>query len=168
MVLEAVDEHPIPLNEITEKLNTVVDINSAISLVIDLIKRSLGVDVCEIILAQNFNKIDMENAGNPMVRAIRNSSVEASPLALCVPVISGEKPFALIYLERNRPEAQPFDKREMQLAVGISHQTALALQRIDLLEYFEPGDFVKEPYNAVNKERKEPCKAFHGKKRSFS
>jgi len=144
LVLEAVDEHPIPLNEITEKLNTVVDIDSAIGLVIDLIKRSLRVDVCEIILAQNFNKIDMENTENPMVRAIRNSSIEASPLALCVPVISGEKPFALIYLERNRPEAQPFDKREMQLAVGISHQTALALQRIELLERIHRETQVKQ------------------------
>ena len=144
LVLEAVDEHPIPLNEITEKLNTVVDTDSAISLVIDLIKRSLGVDVCEIILAQNFSKIDVGNAENPMARAIRNSSVEATPLALCVPVISGGKPFALIYLERNRPEAQPFDKREMQLAVGISHQTALALQRIELLERIHRESQVKQ------------------------
>jgi adenylate cyclase len=144
LVLEAVDEHPITLNEITEKLNTVVDVDSAISLVIDLIKRSLGVDVCEIILAQDFNKIAMENAENLKVRAIRNSSVEASPLALCVPVISGEKPFALIYLERNRPEAHPFDKREMQLAVGISHQTALAMQRIELLERIQREGQVKQ------------------------
>jgi len=144
LVLEAVDEHPIPLNEITEKLNTVVDIDSAIGLVIDLIKRSLGADVCEIILAQDFNKIDMGNAENPMVRAIRNSSIEASPLALCVPVISGGKPFALIYLERNRLEAQPFDKREMQLVVGISHQTALTMQRIELLEKVHREGQVKQ------------------------
>jgi len=144
LVLEAVDEHPIPLNEITEKLNNVVDFDSAISLVIDLIKRTMGVDVCEITLAQNFNKINMEDADNLMARAIRNSSVEASPLALCVPVISGEKPFALIYLERNRPGARPFDKREMQLAVGISHQTALTMQRIELLERIRREGQVKQ------------------------
>ena len=45
-----------------------------------------------------------------MVRTIRNSSIEASPLALCVPVIGGGKPYALIYMEKNRPEARPFDK----------------------------------------------------------
>jgi len=144
LVLEAVDEHPIPLNEITEKLNTVVDIDSATSLVIGLIKRSLGVDVCEIVLARDFTKIDMGNAENPMVRAIRNSSVEASSLALCVPVMSGEKPFALIYMERNQSEARPFDKREMQLAVGISHQTALAFERIELLERIHREGQVKQ------------------------
>lgn len=144
LVLEAVDEHPITLNEITEKLNTMVDIDSAVSLVMDLVKRSLGVDVCEIILARDFNKIVMENAEDLRVRAIRNSSVEASPLALCVPVMSGEKPFALIYLERNRSGAHSFDKREMQLAVGISHQTALAMQRMELLERINREAQVKQ------------------------
>ena len=144
MVLEAVDEHPIPLNEITEELNTVVDINSANRLVIDMIKRTMGVDVCEIILAADFKKINMENPDNLMVRTIRNSSVEASPLALCVPVIGGGKPYALIYMEKNRPEARPFDKRELQLAVGISHQTALAMQRIELLEKIRKEGQVKQ------------------------
>jgi class 3 adenylate cyclase len=144
LVLEAVDEHPIPLNEITEKLNTVVDIDSVISLVTDLIKRTMGVDVCEIIPAQNFHKINMENADNLKVRVIKNSSIEVSPLALCVPVICDGKPFAIIYLEKNRPEARPFDNREIQLAVGISHQTALTMQRIELLEKIRKEGQVKQ------------------------
>jgi len=134
MVLEAVDEHPIPLNEITEELNTVIDFDSAIRLVKDMIKRTMVVDVCEIILAADFKKINTENPDNLMARTIRNSSVESSPLTLCVPIIGGGKPFALIYVEKNRPEARPFEKRDLQLVVGISHQTALALQRIELLE----------------------------------
>jgi class 3 adenylate cyclase len=134
MVLEAVDEHPIALNEITEELNTVVDTASAARLVVDMVKRRMGVDSCEIVLAADFKKINMENPDDLKVRTIRNSSIEAGPLALCVPVIGGGKPYALIYMERNRPEARPFEKRELQLAVGISHQTALAMQRIELLE----------------------------------
>jgi len=144
LVLEAVDEHPILLYEISEKLNTVMNIDSAISLVIDLIKRAMGVDVCEIILAQDFNKINIEGADNLKARAIRKSTVEASPLALCVPVISGEKPLALIYVEKNRPGAIPFDKRDMQLAVAISHQTALTMIRIELLEKIRKEEQVKQ------------------------
>ncbi len=144
LVLEALDEHPITLNEITEQLNTVVDVDSAISLVIDLIKRSLGADVCRIVQARDFNKIVLENTEELMLRAIRNSTVEASPQAICVPVTSGKKPFALIYLERNRPEAQPFDNREMQLVVGISHQTALAMERIELLQKIHREEQAKE------------------------
>jgi len=134
LVLESVDEHSILLYDITEKLNTVENIESASSLVIDLIKRAMGVDICEIILARNFNKLILEGWDNLMARTIRNSSIEASPLALCVPVISNEKPLALIYLEKNRPGALPFDKRDMQLTVAISHQTALTLVRLELLE----------------------------------
>jgi class 3 adenylate cyclase len=144
LVLEAVDEHPILLYEITEKLNTVVNIDSAITLVTDLTKKAMGVDICEIILAKDFNRINMEGADNLKVRTIRNSSVEASPLALCVPLISNEKPLALIYLEKNRPRAAPFDERDMQLAVAISHQTALTLVRIGLLEKIRKEGQVKQ------------------------
>jgi class 3 adenylate cyclase len=144
MVLEAVDEHPIPLNEITEELNTVIDFESAIRLVKDMIKRTMVVDVCEIILAADFKKINTENPDNLMARTIRNSSVEASSLALCVPIIGGGRPYALIYVEKNRPEARPFEKRDLQLVVGISHQTALALQRIELLEKIRKEGQVKQ------------------------
>jgi class 3 adenylate cyclase len=144
LVLEAVDEHPILLYEITEKLNTVVDIGSAISLVIDLTKRAMGVDICEVILAQEFNKIKAEGVDNLKLRTIQKSSIEESPLALCVPVICGGKPLALIYLEKTRAGAQTFDKRDMQLAVAVSHQTALTMQRIELLEKIRTEGQVKQ------------------------
>lgn len=144
LVLEAVDEHPILLQEIIEKLNPIVDLNSAISQVTDLTKRAMGVDVCEVILAQDFKKINMGGTDNLVARTIRNSSVEASPLALCVPVISAGKPLALIYLEKKRPEARPFEKRDLQLAVAISHQTALTIQRIELLEKVRKEGQVKQ------------------------
>jgi len=144
LVLEAVDEHPILLQEIVEKLNTVVDIDSAIGQVTDLVKRAMGVDVCKIILAQDFKKVILEGPDSPAGRAIRHSSVEISPLTLCVPVMSGGKPLALIYLEKNRPEARPFETRDMQLAVAASHQTALTLERIDLLEKIRKEGQVKQ------------------------
>ena len=134
LVLEAVDEHPILLNEITEKLNTVENIDVAISLVVELIKKSMGANTCEVILAREFNKIDLEAIDGLMAKAIRNSSIEVSPQAMCVPVISNDKPLALIHLERTLPGALPFNNRDMQLVVAVSHQTALTLVRIELLE----------------------------------
>ena len=71
-------------------------------------------------------------------------AIEASPLAMCVPVIGGGKPFALIYMERNHTERRPFDKVELELAVGISHQTGLAMQRIELLEKIRKEGQVKQ------------------------
>jgi class 3 adenylate cyclase len=144
LVLEAVDEHPILMQEIIEELNNVFDIESAISQIIDLLKRAMGVDVCEVILAQDFKKIPIEGVDNVVSRTIRNSSVEASPLALCVPVISAGKPLALIHLERNRPDARSFDNREVQLAVAVSHQTALTIERIELLDKVRKETQVKQ------------------------
>jgi class 3 adenylate cyclase len=144
LVLEAVDAHPILLYEMAQKLNTVMEIDLAISQVIDLVKRSMGVDVCEIIMAKDFDKINMEMSHNLKVKAIRDSSVEISPMALCVPIIGGGKPLGLIYLEKNRPGAIPFDERDMQLAVATSHQTALTIQRMVLLEKIRRDEQVKQ------------------------
>jgi len=144
LVLEAVDEHPIQLYEVTEELNSMVDLDATVNMVSALLKKTLGVDICDIILSQDFGKVDEQGAVPLLARSIKNSSIEATPLALCVPVMSGGKPLALIYMEKNRPDARPFDKRDMQLAVAISHQTALTLQRIDLLEKVRKEGQVKQ------------------------
>jgi class 3 adenylate cyclase len=47
-------------------------------------------------------------------------------------------------LEKNRPGAIPFEKRDMQLAVAISHQTALTMVRIGLLEKIRKEGQVKQ------------------------
>jgi class 3 adenylate cyclase len=145
LVLEAIDEHPILLNEVIEKLNEVVEINGVIRVVSELLKRALGVDICEVVLAEDFKNI-IKNTGtdNMRVRTIQNSSIEESLLALCIPVMVGGKPLALFYLEKTRQGAIPFEKRDMQLAVAISHQTALALQRIELLEKVHTEGEVKQ------------------------
>jgi class 3 adenylate cyclase len=144
LVLESVDEHPILLNEISEKLNIVDNIDSAIDLVTGLVKRSLGADICEIVLAKDFNLINLDGADNLKVRAIRKSSIETSPFAMCIPVLSGEKPLALIYLEKNRPGVIPFEKRDLQLVVAISHQTAMTMARMDLIEKIRKEGQVKQ------------------------
>jgi class 3 adenylate cyclase len=136
LVLEAVDENPMLLYEITEKLNTVVDLESAITQVIDLTKRAIGVDGCEIILARDFKTIKVESADSLIVRATR--------LAMVVPIIGGGKPLGLIRMEKKRPGARPFNKRDMQFAVAVSHQTALTIQRMELLTKIRTEQQVKQ------------------------
>jgi class 3 adenylate cyclase len=144
LVLESVDEYPIQLNEISEKLNIVDSLDSAISLVTDQVKRSLGADICEIVLAKNFNLIKGDGADNLKARVIRKSSIETSPFAMCIPVLSGEKPLALIYLERNRQGVTPFEKRDLQLVVAISHLTAMTMVRMELIEKIRKEGQVKQ------------------------
>jgi diguanylate cyclase (GGDEF)-like protein len=53
---------------------------------------------------------------------------------LCVPGLAGDEVIALTYLYRSGPAAKPFDQQDVQLAIAISHQAALTVQRTQLLE----------------------------------
>jgi adenylate cyclase len=64
--------------------------------------------------------------------------------ALCVPVLSGEEVMALIYVYKTGPLARPFDKRDLQLAVAISHQAALTIQRARLLRRVRKEQRIRE------------------------
>jgi len=144
LVLEAVDENPMLLYEITEKLNTVVDLDSAIAQVIDLTKRALGVDVCEILLGKELSKINMDGADNLVAKAVKSASVETTPLEMCVPIVGGGTPIGLIHLKKTNTEARPFEKRDMQFAVAVSHQSALTIQRMELLVKIRTEQQVKQ------------------------
>jgi adenylate cyclase len=54
-----------------------------------------------------------------------------------VPVIFGEEVIALIYLYKTDPSARPFDNQDLQLAIAISHQAALTIQRTRLLKQIQ-------------------------------
>jgi adenylate cyclase len=63
---------------------------------------------------------------------------------MCVPVMSGEKVVALVYVYKTRPLARPFDQSDLQLAVAISHQAALTIQRTRLLEHVRKEQRIRQ------------------------
>ena len=155
LVLESVDHHAVLVYEVARQLNTVMDIDTALSEVSKLMRRAMGMDRCEVILAENFDKL--ANFGFPTSiakSAIDRRSAIAIPVmsesslgkssdsafllgiqsALCVPVMSGEEVVALIYMYKTDVSRRPLNKKDMQLAVAISHQAALTIQRMHLLE----------------------------------
>ena len=148
LVLHSIDRHTILLNEIAENLNTVTDLESAISQVTELTKVVLGVDHCTIVLAPNFDQ--MKHLGIP--RSIARPAIEEQQVvliqgpqkreklgrtgllqgvitALCVPVQIEKAVAAILYMDKSKAAAIPFTEMEMELAIGISHQLALAIQR---------------------------------------
>jgi adenylate cyclase len=50
-----------------------------------------------------------------------------------VPIIGGDEILGLIYIYTIRPGARPFDPRDLQIAIAISHQAALTIQRMRLM-----------------------------------
>jgi class 3 adenylate cyclase/pSer/pThr/pTyr-binding forkhead associated (FHA) protein len=161
LLLESLDQHAILLSEVASRLNTILDLDTALREVSSMIKTAMGADRCEVLLAEKFEKLpELGFARSIAQQAIQQRSAvvyqdaqsEASlgssayllqiHAALCVPVISGEEILGLIYVFKNRPRARPFDQRDVQLAVAISHQAALTIQRMLLLERVRRDELV--------------------------
>jgi adenylate cyclase len=165
LLLESLDRHAVLLSEVAERLNTVLDLDTALREVSLLMRRSMGADRCDVILADRFGKLS--DLGFPVSiaqLAIEQRSAVILPdvasqpdsaltqtaillrirSALCVPVLSGDEVVALIYVYKTSPLARPFDGRDLQLAIAISHQAAMTIQRARLLRRIRKETRIRE------------------------
>jgi len=134
LLLESLDQHSILLYDIARKLNLATDIGTVISELSTLIKHTMGVQVCEVILKEGFLTLEEPGKDPPAMNAIKNRSAEVTATEMYIPVLGGDEIFALLYLKKERPGTRPFDKSDLQVAIAISHQAALAIQRINLID----------------------------------
>ncbi len=157
-VLEALDHHAVLLFQVAQELNTVWDIDTALQEVSEALKKALGADRCQVILSYQFDSLN--ELGFPTSIALmaidqRQAIVvpEMPPDAeqrfgkstfllrvrsiMCVPIISGDEMLGLIYTYKTDPQARPFNDTDLQLAVAISHQASLTIQRMLLLERYQ-------------------------------
>jgi diguanylate cyclase (GGDEF)-like protein len=155
LLLEAVDQHSMLLYEVANRLTTILDLKTAIQEIAKLMKISLGAEKCEVILAEQFDQLSELGFPTSIARqAIEQRSVVIIPdlaatngyqpsksalllhirSVLCVPVIIEADVAALIYVYKTDPSARPFDQNDVQIAVAISYQTALTIQRSNLIE----------------------------------
>lgn len=162
LLLESLDQHAVLMYEVSRQLNTVFDLETALRQVSSLIRRTMGADRCEVITAQQFGQLGELGFPTSIAQmAIDQSATiiipdadveklgESASLyrirsALCVPIISGEETLGLIYMFKTDPTSRPFDQRDLQLAVAISHQAALTIQRMQLLEQVRQEQRVRE------------------------
>ena len=155
LLVESFDQHAALMYEVASQLNTVLDIDMALSKLAQLVQKSMGTDKCEIILANQFHKLhefefpvsiaraaieqkttisipdlveypDQKIRESAMLRQIRS--------ALCVPILANEKIIALLYMYKTNPKTRPFEQQDVKLAVAISHLASLTIQRVLLLE----------------------------------
>ncbi len=153
LILESLDHHAVLLSEVASRLNTIIDLPTALKTVSNMMKVSMGADRCEVILMEHMDNLaELGFARSVAQQAIQQRSAviiqDASNdptigrsaallnihAAMCVPVMSADEMLALIYVFKNRANARSFDKRDMQLAIAIGHQAALTIQRMKLLE----------------------------------
>ena len=155
LLLESFDNHAVLLYEVIQQLNNILDVDVALKEVSRLLQLTLGADKCQVILAEDFNRL--QELGFPRTiaqTAIEHRSTVLLPsrepeskrllsdsarmlkvhTALCVPVVSGEKTIALIYMYKIRSDTRHFSPRDMQLAVAVGHLAALTIERVSLME----------------------------------
>jgi adenylate cyclase len=165
MVLESLDRHAILLYEIIDRLNKVFDIESALREIAALMQRSLGVEKCGIFLPHQFK--DFAGLRFPTTFAMRaiqkreaifipmlavDSSEDISQSAanlqirslVCVPAISNDQVYALIYLYNTSPKGRLLDKNDLYVAVAVAHLAALTIERVRMVDKLKDQEKVHQ------------------------
>jgi class 3 adenylate cyclase len=144
LVLESLDEHSVLIYEISRRLNTVLDLETAVHELTEVLKRAMGVQVCEVALAAQVKEMQTADFIHPLAKqAIQQCSAEVTPNSMFVPIVNGEELIGLISLIKTRPGTRPFGRHDLQLAVAISYQASLTIQRMDLLEKVRHEEQIK-------------------------
>ncbi len=154
LLLESVDQHALTLYEAASRLNTIVDLDTALREVSQLLRVALGAENCGVILDERFDQLEALGVPTSIAQqAIAQHSIVVIPdlpaqtdrivsqrarrlhirAIMCVPVLAEKELVALLYAYRVDPTSQPFDERDVRLAVAISHQAGLTIQRARLL-----------------------------------
>jgi adenylate cyclase len=166
-LLEALDHHTVLMYQISERLNTVMNLSDCLEEIANLMKRAMGADKCKVILKEQFEK--MEEFGFPSTlaqSAINEKSAVVIPdmaqsdaiadsesatllkirSALCVPIMSENDIIGLIYMYKSRSESKPFTNTDLQVAIAISHQAALTIQRVNLLNRVQQEQSLRQMF----------------------
>ncbi|CAG0966551.1 Adenylate cyclase 2 [Anaerolineae bacterium] len=134
LVLESVDNHSLLLYEIAQKLNTILDLPTALVETAELIKQYMNVEQCAVILKQDFDRLIPLQFDPELARkAVQDKSAEIRVDTICVPIMAGDELLGLISMMRTHTPTRTFIQRDLQIAVAISHQAALTIQRMHLL-----------------------------------
>lgn len=135
LVLESVDNHALLLYEVAQKLNTILDLPTALVETAALIKQFMNAEKCSVILEQDFDHLVPQQFDPELaLKAIRDRSAEIRVDSMYVPIMAGDELFGLICIMRTRTATRTFKQRDLQIAVAVSHQAALTIQRMRLLD----------------------------------
>jgi diguanylate cyclase (GGDEF)-like protein len=154
LLLESIDQHAVFLDVVSSRLTVILDLDTALVEIAEVTRMAVGAEKSGVILAEQFEHLEDLGLPEKIVRqAIEQRSVVIVPdvaaeykqpklngsqyliiSILCVPVIIEEDVVALIYAYKTNSTARHFDQHDVQLAVAISHQAALTIQRSKLLK----------------------------------
>jgi len=155
LVLESIDRHAVFLDSVSSRLTMIMDLEAAYREISELVRLAVGADKADIVPASRFDQLtssvipnDVFQQAIDMRSVINIQDLVTSQYApamdekghppihavLSLPVITDKGVDALIYAYRVDPNVRFFNLYDVQLAVAISHQAALTIQRSRLIE----------------------------------
>ncbi len=145
LVLKSTDEHAILLFEVTRKLNPIGDLDTAVAEIMRIVSNAMNVDLCQVILEENFSIFpELKFNQNLANKAVQKISAEIDAYEMYVPALASKEVIALIFMKRLPPSSRPFEECDLQLAVAISHQVALTLNRIQIINKMREEENIKK------------------------
>ena len=164
LVLESMDQHAILLYEVARKLNPISDMGAATAEVVRIISSAMSVDICQVILKENFNALVELKFNHELAnKTIQKLSAEVDFSEMYIPVVSEGEVLALIFMKKLSSGTRPFERSDLQLAVAISHQVSLTLNRIHVINKMREEESIKRMlmrfFTPINAEKLiETCK----------
>lgn len=155
LLLESIDRNAVFLDSVTSRLTMIMDLEEAFKEISELSRLAVGADKAGIIPMDQFDRlaelelpeeitrqaIDLCSVVNvpdlalkPVENHTKTKDLAVIHAVLCVPVVTDQGVSAVIYAYRQDPNVKFFNLYDVQLAVAISHQAALTIQRARLIE----------------------------------
>ena len=151
LILESIDQHAVLLDDVSSRLTMIFDVDSVLKEISEMTQRTMGADKAGMILARDFDKLEeLELPVSITRQALEMQSVVVEHdlkcdskdpeyrnkicSVMCLPIMSDQEIVALLYAFKTDPQSRPFGQQDVQLAVAISHQAAMAIQREKLLK----------------------------------
>lgn len=144
LLLESVDQHAVLLYDVARKLNFATNLVMIVDELNILIRHAMGVQTCRILMKDRFGDLDGAKGSALAIQAIQNRSAEVSPTEMFVPILGENEVLALMYLRKERPGTRAFTRNQLQLAIAISHQASLTIQRLTLMEKVRKEEQIRQ------------------------
>lgn len=149
LILESIDHYGVLLHDVGRRLLNVTDLSAALAEIAELIKRMVGAEECQIVLANGFDSFEEKGIPAALARKIienqsaitfsfperkpvpidKRSITQPAQAMLLAPVIVDGSVLALIFARKSKKSPSPFYNTDLQLVLAVSHQVAVSIQR---------------------------------------
>lgn len=134
LMIRSIDNYAVLMHNIGYQLINIHDLDTAFDTISDTIKRMIAAADCTIVLTEKVSTLIDKQVPQDIIREVidKNSALTFSYLgkaAMLVPVSIEKQVSALIFATRSTTDFQFSHDSDLQLAIAVSHQVALSIQR---------------------------------------